>query len=201
MAKLRLRRLRDLLLADGKAQQKAKQSDPRPVGFDLFTSTAVLERAFILSLKGKKTNQDCILSLWHFTLCNWKKISHAIGDGCSSSFPFDFVLQSSLARWWNKPEPCSISDALLPLGQIRAHVWAVHCATSEGAIHRRLIYMRTHRWHRDSEPPRQGLVHPGSAHTCTRRGACVCTCSLKHTPSGLLHPYCIKSPLPRLTGT
>ena len=132
MTTLRLRRLRDLIVRPRRNQSSLTS--------DLWASlfcTAVLELMWILGLplglKGEQVNLDCTLSLWHFTLCNWKKKnSHKMRGGFSSSFLFTCVLKFSPLDNGKSHTPASPVMVSSPPGKLCTSVQAVHCTTPKG---------------------------------------------------------------------
>lgn len=133
MTTLRPRRLRDLIVRP-RRNQSSLTSD---LWASLFCTT-VLELTSILGLplglKGEKTNLDCTLSLWHFTLCNWKKKknSHKMRGGFSSSFLFTCVHKFSLLTNGKSHTPDSFVMVSSPPGKLHTSVQAVHCTTPKG---------------------------------------------------------------------
>lgn len=164
MTTLRPRRLRDLIVRP-RRNQSSLTSD---LWASLFCTT-VLELTSILGLplglKGEKTNLDCTLSLWHFTLCNWKKKKIAIKWGedflplsfspVSSSSPCSLMVKATpLTHLWWSPHP---QGSYIPVSRLCTAPHLKGCHSK-----RRLIYRRTHRWRRDPGPPTQVLVQPRS---------------------------------------
>ena len=167
MTTLRLRKLRDLIVRP-RRNQSSLTSD---LGASLFC-TAVLELTWILGLplgfKGEQVNLDCTLSLWHFTLCNWKKkIATKSGEDflplsfspVSSSSPRSIMVKATpLPHLWWSPHP---QGSYVPVSRLCTAPHLKGCHSKH-----RLTDTRTHGWHRGPGPPRQVLVQPRSRPLC-----------------------------------